>query len=102
MAAAISSNVQQLGVPLGALVLSGAAQEWALTCVNRLSALVQFIAIDSTGAAVAFTYSDKAGGTYIEVPAGAGIILPVYKLQSWFFIQSAASAGATLQASCQG
>jgi hypothetical protein len=102
MAAAISSNVQQLGVPLGALVLSGAAQEWALTCVNRLSALVQFIAFDGSGNAVAFTYSDKVGGTYDTVPAGAGIVLPVYKIQSWFFIQAASAPGATLQASCQG
>lgn len=100
--AALSVNVQQNGAPLGTLTLSASAQEIAFTCVNRLNALVQLIAYDSTGASVAFTYSDVTAGTYIRVPAGGGINLPVSGTQSWFFKEDTSSAASTLQLSCAG
>lgn len=98
----LSVDVQQNGVPLGTLTLSGSAQEIEFTCVNRLTAFVQLIAYDTAGASVAFTYSNLAGGIYIRVPAGGGINLPVSGTQSWFFIEDTSSTGSELQLSCAG
>ncbi len=101
MPAAISSDVEALGVPLGDIVLSGTAQEWEFICVNRVNAVVQVTAIDATGAAVDFIYRETASGDPIQVPAGAGVKLPVYKTQSWWFEENA-TAAPTLQASTVG
>ncbi len=102
MTAAVSSNIELVGGPLSTLVLSGTGQEWALTMVNRINGLCQFIARDSTGAAVAFLYASSLGGQYEFVPSGAGVVLPVYKTQSWWFKQDASAAAPTLYGSCQG
>jgi len=98
----LSVNVQQLGVPLGTLALTSSAKEIAFTCVNRLNAAVQLLAYDSSGASVAFNYCNTSGGTYIRVPAGGGINLPVQGTQSWFFKEDSSSTGSTLQLTCAG
>ncbi len=98
---ALSANVQQLGVPVGALTLSGTMQEIALTMVNRINGVVQALAIDVSGNPVAFIYSETSGGTLITVPAGSGIRLPVFKTQSWWFKQGS-SAAPSLQLTCVG
>lgn len=92
MPAALSFDVQQNGVPLGALALSGSPQQVAMNCVNRLNAIVQAIAIDASGNAVDFLFSATASGMQSAVPAGAGVRVPVYKLQSWWFQQGVAGA----------
>jgi len=98
----LSVNVQQLGVPLGTLALTSLAQEISFTCVNRLNAEAQLLAYDSSGSSVAFNYSSTSGGTYIRVPAGGGINLPVLGTQSWFFKEDSSSTGSTLQLTCAG
>ncbi len=102
MPAALAVSVDQIGVPLGSLVLSGTPQDVAFTMVNRLNGYVQALAFDSSSNAVAFKYRTTAGGVLMIVPAGAGIKLPIYKLQSWWFEQDASSAAPTLRLACVG
>ncbi len=102
MPAALAVDVQQLGVPLGSLLLSGSAQEIEFTMESRLNGVIQAVAFDSSSNAVAFRYRDTATGTIMIVPAGAGVKLPVYKTQSWWFEQDASSAAPTLRLSCVG
>lgn len=92
--------VEQVGVPLGTLALSGAAKQVQATLTNRLSALVEFAAYDSSGLSVSFLYSDTATGTFNRAQPGT-LRLPVINGQSWFFKQDQ-SAAPTLQANCAG
>ncbi len=96
----LAISVQQVGVPLGQLALSGTAKEVAATLVNRLTALVEFAAYDNTGVAVSFLYSSTAAGTFNRAQAGT-LRLPVVDGQSWWFKQDQ-SAAPQLQANCAG
>ncbi len=97
----VAANVQQLGVPVGSLVLSGTPQEFAFTMVNRINGVVQVMAIDASGNPVGFLYSATSGGAQVLVPAGSGIRLPVFKVQSWWFEEDTVAAP-TLQVTCVG
>ncbi len=96
-----AANLELVGKPAAALVLTGSLVAYAFTMVNRLNGLVQCMAFDASGLSVDFLWSDSATGTTNRVPAGGGIILPVYKAQTWYF-QQGSSAGASLQPTCVG
>ncbi len=102
MVAALTISPQQIGSPLGNLTLSGTPQEVSMVATNRINADVQAIAIDSTGAAVAFRYRTTQTGAVTVVPAGAGVTLPDYKTQSWWFEEDPSSAAPTLYFTCVG
>lgn len=97
---AATANVEQIGAPLGNLVLSGAAQEFAFTNVNRVNTIVQIIAVDASGDPIGFIYRVSQTGTQQLAPAGAGLRLPVNIEQSYWFEED--TAAGTLQASCVG
>lgn len=96
-------NVEQVGVPLGVMALTSISKEVVYTVVNRLGAFVQVVAYSAAGVSVAFQYCQTTGGTFIRVPAGGGLNLPVSATtQSWFFKEDSSSPASTLQTSCQG
>jgi len=97
----LSVNVQQVGAPLGSLALSATAKSVEFVNVNRVNTEIQSLANDGSSNVVSFLYSNTATGTFILVPAGAGLKLPVYKTQTWWFKQDI-SAAPTLQLTCVG
>lgn len=87
-----AATVEQIGVPLGALTMTGAAQAITFTCNNRLNAIVAAIGDDQP-----FLYSNLVAGPWTRVPSGGAANLPIYKIQVWYFLQDATVTGANVR-----
>ncbi len=104
MPAAITTNIQQVGAPLGTLAITNVNKDWEGICVNRKIAYVQFYAIDTSNASAAFKYAITSAlltsGTFTIVPAGSMIILPFFETQSYWF--QMLGANSDLYGTCVG
>ncbi len=90
-------DVQRPGFGLGSMALSVSEKSAQFTMRNRVNGYVQVSCLDAAYIPVAFQWAGQdatgqAGGTYTPYPIGATLIVPIYKIQSYFFKQIVGSS----------
>lgn len=91
-------SVQQVGQPLGSMVLTASGKTVGATLVNRVTATIEVAAYASDVATDFQWSSDNA--TFARAQAGV-LRLPVINGQVWYF-KEGVTAGSTLQVTCAG